>query len=119
MRLAFNGHFGCTCYHPLFCFNQFGDIEGSMLREGNVHSAKDWKTVLEPIVARYHDLDIPRFFRGDAAFANPDIYEYLESERYGYAIRLPANDMNRPGFAGDLFLWEDRSWATEAGSLLR
>ena len=22
---ACNGHFGCTCYHPLFCFNQFGD----------------------------------------------------------------------------------------------
>ncbi len=20
---AYNGHFGCTCYHPLFCFNQF------------------------------------------------------------------------------------------------
>jgi len=19
---AYNGHFGCTCYHPLFCFNQ-------------------------------------------------------------------------------------------------
>jgi hypothetical protein len=22
---ACNGHFGCTCYHPLFPFNQFGD----------------------------------------------------------------------------------------------
>ena len=38
---AFNGHFGCTCYHPLFCFNQFGDVEGVLLREGNAHSAKD------------------------------------------------------------------------------
>ena len=24
---AYNGHFGCTCYHPLFVFNQFGDLE--------------------------------------------------------------------------------------------
>ena len=24
---AYNGHFGCTCYHPLFIFNQFGDLE--------------------------------------------------------------------------------------------
>jgi len=23
---AYNGYFECTCYHPLFCFNQFGDI---------------------------------------------------------------------------------------------
>jgi hypothetical protein len=33
---VYNGYFGCTCYHPLFCFNQFGDVERSMLREGNV-----------------------------------------------------------------------------------
>src|SRR6266851_5213564 len=31
------------------------------------------------------------YFRGDAAFANPEIYEFLEAEGYGYAIRLPAN----------------------------
>jgi hypothetical protein len=31
------------------------------------------------------------YFRGDAAFANPDIYEFLEVEGMGYAIRLPAN----------------------------
>lgn len=30
-------------------------------------------------------------FRGDAAFANPEVYEYLEAEGVGYAIRLPAN----------------------------
>jgi len=24
---AYNGHFGYTCYHPLFVFNQFGDME--------------------------------------------------------------------------------------------
>jgi hypothetical protein len=23
---AYNGHFGCTCYHPLFVFNQLGDV---------------------------------------------------------------------------------------------
>lgn len=90
---AYNGHFGCTCYHPLFCFNQFGDVEEVMLRQGNVHSAKDWLTVLEPIVARYHDLQIPRYFRADAAFATPEIYEFLETKGYEYAIRLPANDL--------------------------
>jgi hypothetical protein len=37
--LAYNGHFGCTCYHPLFLFNQFGDLERCSLRPGNVHSA--------------------------------------------------------------------------------
>jgi hypothetical protein len=35
---ACNGHFGYTCYHPLFVFNQFGDVERALLRDGNVHS---------------------------------------------------------------------------------
>jgi len=77
---AYNGHFACTCYHPLFCFNQFGDLERALLREGNVSSADDWRSVLEPIVGRYRDLDIRRFFRGDVAFARPELYEYLEAE---------------------------------------
>jgi hypothetical protein len=32
-----------------------------------------------------------RYFRGDAAFASPEIYEFLEAEDFGYAIRLPTN----------------------------
>ena len=49
---AYNGHFGCTCYHPLFVFNQFGDLERSALRSGNVHSADGWREVLEPVITR-------------------------------------------------------------------
>ncbi len=90
---AYNGHFGCTCYHPLFCFNQFGDLERALLREGNVASADDWLSVLDPVVGRYRLLEIRRFFRADAAFARPEVYEYLELERYLYAIRLPSNEV--------------------------
>ena len=50
---AYNGHFGCTCYHPLFVFNQFGDVERCVLRSGNVHSADGWRALLEPVIARY------------------------------------------------------------------
>jgi len=90
---AYNGYFGYTCYHPLFCFNQFGDVEGALLRNGNVHSAEDWRSVLEPIVVRYRDKGLLLFFRGDAAFASPGMYVYLEDERFWYAIRLPANEV--------------------------
>src|SRR5436853_4857521 len=88
---AYNGHFGCTCYHPLFVFNQLGDVERCALRPGNVHSADGWRAVLEPVIARYQGTVKRRYFRGDAAFANPEIYEFLEAEGMGYAIRLPAN----------------------------
>jgi len=88
---AYNGHFGCTCYHPLFLFNQFGDLERCSLRPGNVHSADGWRDVLEPAVERYREWDLRRYFRGDAAFASPNIYEFLEAEGFLYVIRLPKN----------------------------
>src|SRR5258708_38555053 len=50
---VWNGHYDCTCYHPLFVFNQFGDLEHCSLRRGNVHSADGWDSVLKPVVARY------------------------------------------------------------------
>ena len=124
---AYNGHFDCTCYHPLFCFNQSGDVERALLREGNVHSAKDWRVVLEPVVTRYRGQKIPCRFRGDAAFANPELYEFLEAEGYEYAIRLPANEVlhraieplltrpvgrpsNRPVVLYADFLYQAQSW---------
>jgi hypothetical protein len=88
---AYNGHFGCTCYHPLFVFNQLGDVERCGLRPGNVHSADGWRAVLEPVIARYRGIVKRLYFRGDAAFANPEMYEFLEAEGIGYTIRLPAN----------------------------
>jgi hypothetical protein len=48
----------------------------------------DWRSLLEPIINRYRGYDILRFFRGDAAFADPKMYCYLETEEYFYTIRL-------------------------------
>ena len=90
---AYNGHFGCTCYHPLFVFNQFGDVERCALRPGNVPSAADWRAVLEPVIARYRGTVKRLYFRGDAAFANPEMYEFLGAEGVGYTIRLPAKSV--------------------------
>ena len=42
---AWNGHFQSKCLHPLFVFNQFGDLERCALRPGNVHSADGWEDV--------------------------------------------------------------------------
>ena len=43
----------------------------------------------------YNHIDFGRvkrlYFRGDAAFANPEVYEFFEAEGMSYTIRLPAN----------------------------
>jgi len=92
---AWNGHFDCTCYHPNFLFNQFGMLERCALRNGNVHSADGWRGVLDPVIARYAERDILRFFRADAAYAIPVLYDRLEEARFFYAIWLPANNVLR------------------------
>ena len=96
---AWNGHFDCTCYHPNFLFNQFGMLERCSLRNGNVHSADGWRDVLDPVIARYAKRDLMRFFRADAAYASPALYERLEEAGYFYAIRLPANTVLREKIA--------------------
>ena len=53
-----------------------------------------------PFVERYQGKVSRIYFRADAAFAMPEVYEYLEAERIKYAIRLPANQVlqNRIGY---------------------
>jgi hypothetical protein len=88
-----NGHYRCTCYHPLFVFNQFGDLERCALRPGNVHSANGWESALKPVVERYQGKVSRLYFRADAAFAMPEVYEYVVAAWIKYALRLPANQV--------------------------
>ncbi len=90
---AYNGYFDCTCHHPLFLFNQHGDLERAMQRRRNHNSAKFWRRGLPPVIERHRDRDIPEYFRGDAAFALPALYRLLEQEGFQYSIRIAANDV--------------------------
>ena len=42
-------------------------------------------------IARYRERGVDLYFRADAAFAKPEIYELLETEGIRYTIRLSAN----------------------------
>ena len=92
---AWNGHLQSKCLHPLFVFNQFGDLERCTSRPGNVHSADDWEDLLRPVLVRYTPEAKPsitrRRFRADAAFAIPALFDLLEAQGWNYAIRINAN----------------------------
>jgi hypothetical protein len=64
------------------------------LRQGTL--ADGWKDVLEPVVARYRERDLRRYFRADAAIANPDFFnphctndapQRIGQESHGYSQR--------------------------------
>ena len=47
--------------------------------------------LMKLVVVRYKGRKVRLYFRGDAAFASPDIHEFLEAGGFLYAIRLKAN----------------------------
>jgi hypothetical protein len=102
--------------NSLFVFNQFGDLERCSPRPGNVNSADGWDGVLKPVVARYQGNVSRIYFRADAGFANPEVYECLEAEGIKYAI--PAS--RQQGLAGEDRLSADvPGWTTpERGAVL-
>jgi hypothetical protein len=90
--VAYNGHFAKNCFHPLFGFTSEGDCLGAKLRPGNVHSADGAIEFVKPMLKRHGDWFKLFWFRGDGAFAKPEIYEYCEEQCITYFIRLPANE---------------------------
>jgi len=126
---AYNGHFESTCYHPLLLFNYEGDCLVAKLRPGNVHSAEGWEELLLPEIDRQRAQGKEVAFRGDAAFAKPELYGALEERDVKYAIRLPANDnlqrnitellkrpvgrpSHKPVVRYKSFLYQAASWTT-------
>src|SRR5574337_484545 len=126
---AYNGYFESVCYHPLFLFNRQGDCLAAKLRPGNVHSAEGWEEMLLPEIERQQQNGKEVAFRGDAAFAKPEIYRALEERGVKYAIRLPANEnlereteelltrpvgrpSQRPVVRYEGFLYQAASWLT-------
>jgi len=92
---VYNGHFGKNCFHPIVAFTGDGDCLAAELRPGNVHSADGVLDFIKPLVERYRKRFKLFWFRGDAAFAQPDVYEYCEHEHITYFIRLPINETLR------------------------
>jgi hypothetical protein len=64
------GHFGRTCYHPLFLFHQFGGPERVLLRRGSRGNARYWRALL-PASERYRGLDVPSARRDISGRAEP------------------------------------------------
>jgi hypothetical protein len=110
-------------------FNREGDCLAAELRPGNVHTADDWEELLLPEIERQQKLGKEVVFRADAAFAEPEIYEGLETRGVKYAIRIPSNEnlergtaklltrpVGRPSYKPVVedksFLYQAASWKT-------
>ena len=88
---AYNGHFESTCYHPLLLFNRRGDCWRPSCGRAMLPVPEGWEELLLAEIERPKAQGNEVVFRGDAAFAKPELYEALEERDVKYAIRFPAN----------------------------
>ena len=73
-----------------------------VLRPDKVHSADGTLDLINPLVDRYRKRFQLFWFRGDAAFAKQEIYDYCESKRVTYFIQLPQNETLKEMIREDL-----------------
>lgn len=100
----FNAYYKNDIYLPLLIFEgHTGHLLSCRLRSGSKPSGEEVVTynvapLVERLRARYRGLRLR--LRGDAEFAAPDLYEYLEGARVPYAISLgrwkPLAEKTRP-----------------------
>ena len=73
------------CVQPVRRFGTLRSASRQHAQRGRLEaSARPGRGALRGKVSRI-------YFRADAGFANPDVYEFLEAERISTAIRLPVN----------------------------
>ena len=94
----FNGYYGNSCFLPLLGFLTFNDemaqyLFTAVLRPGNARDKQGAVGVLRRLLALLR----PAFpkarlrVRGDAGFAGPEVFAFLEHQKVEYAIAMSKN----------------------------
>jgi hypothetical protein len=88
--IAFNGHYEFNMYFPLFVLDQDGWLIAPILRPGNVSDAEITVDVLKVLVKRFRRAwpQVEIILRGDAAFHDPEIMDWCESNKVEYILGL-------------------------------
>lgn len=94
----FHGYYEQYMYYPLLVFDgSDGFPMAAVLRAGNTHSGHRSVALLKRLVGRLREAypEATLFFRADAGFALPEMYEFLEANDVRYVIGLITNDRLR------------------------
>lgn len=99
----FHGYYEQYMYHPLLVFDgRDGFPLAAVLRSGNTHSGHRAVAILKRLIRRLREAypEATLFFRADAGFALPELYEFLEANEVRYVIGLITNDRLRDQVSG-------------------
>jgi len=96
--IFFNRFYDAWCYLPMVTTVQFGDEPehyalAPMLRPGNASGSAGAVAILKRLVPRLRER-FPKAairVRMDGAFATPEVFDWLEANRLGYAVNMAKN----------------------------
>jgi hypothetical protein len=89
---AYNGHYRCSCFHPLILSMEGGEFLDAMLRSGNVYTSTGALPFLEPHLAWFGERIHRGWLRIDAGFPSEDFLSGVEAhEKWRYVARLKSN----------------------------
>lgn len=104
---AYNGHYRTECFHPLVAYADTGDLLGVRLRPGNVHTADEVRSFLEPMLPRLREVARKLWLRIDAGYANGQLFAWLHHRRIRFITRL----RNNPALSKEAEAWRERTLA--------
>ena len=88
---VYNGHYHKTCLHPNAVFAETGDLLALQVRAGNVHTADDVRSFLEPVLDRAKDIADQVWLRFDSGYASGEFFDWLEERGVRWITRLRRN----------------------------
>ena len=120
----YHGYYENYCYLPLLVFAQCGreeedELLAAVLRRSNIHGGYGTVSILKRIVTRLRTAfpNTKILFRGDSAFALPEIYQWCETGKINYLIGLPKN--NRLLALAEPFMYDALAEYEEEGEKVR
>jgi hypothetical protein len=92
--ISYNGHYKVNMYYPLFVMDGNGWLIAPILRPGHVSDAGITVDVLKMLVKRFRRAwpKVKILFRGDAAFHDPEIMDWCETNDVDYVTGLKGDN---------------------------
>jgi hypothetical protein len=105
--VAYNGHYRTECFHPLVAYSDTGDLLAIRLRPGNVHTADDVRSFLEPMLPQLRTVAKKVWLRIDSGYANGQLLAWLQHRGLKFITRL----RNNPALSKEAKTWRERTLA--------
>lgn len=90
---AYNGHYHDTMFHPIAAIADTGHFLAAQMRPGNVHTAKEARAFVAPLLDGAREIADKVWLRFDAGYVASEFMDWLDEERVRFVSRIRNNNV--------------------------